>query len=181
MSTSPASSYVFAVMDQSARRQRTTINLLIILGMIIFLVRYYRDLSILNLIAALIVAGMFFWNIFTVRFKIPGHFILLLIGLALIVIPLFNLMGVLFVLLAYVAYRLSNPAKISIGEDGIELISLWKRKIPWPEIQHVVLKDGLLSIELAGNKLLQLELTEDAIVNEPEFNQYAKNHSSGTK
>ncbi|WP_336514267.1 hypothetical protein [Pollutibacter soli] len=169
-----AHQYVFSVRDQSAKRQRTTINLLIILGIIIFLVRYYRDLSILNLIAAILITSMFFWNIFTVKFRIPGHFTLLIIGLALILIPLFNLMGILFLVLAFVAYRLARPTKVSIGEEGIELISLWKRQIMWQEIQHLILKDGLLSIELAGNKLLQLELAEDSRVSEPEFNAYVK-------
>ena len=43
----------------------------------------------------------------------------------------------------------------------------------WPELEHVILKDGLLSINFKSDKLIQCEIAEQTeVINEIEFNRF---------
>jgi hypothetical protein len=48
----------------------------------------------------------------------------------------------------------------------------WK-KYQWQQLNNVILKDNLLTIDFKSNKLLQAEITNDDI-NEKQFNNFAK-------
>ncbi len=44
---------------------------------------------------------------------------------------------------------------------------------PWPDLEHVILKDGLLSINFKSDKLIQAEIVEvTEVINEIEFNRF---------
>ena len=44
---------------------------------------------------------------------------------------------------------------------------------PWAELEHVILKDGLLSINFKSDKLIQCEIAEQSeVINEIEFNRF---------
>ena len=48
----------------------------------------------------------------------------------------------------------------------------WK-KYQWRQLNNVILKDNLLTIDFKNNRLLQAEITNDDI-NEKQFNNFAK-------
>lgn len=49
------------------------------------------------------------------------------------------------------------------------------KKILWNEISNVILKDGILTIDLKNNKIIQQEIDESIIpVNEKEFNEFCR-------
>jgi hypothetical protein len=59
---------------------------------------------------------------------------------------------------------------VLVYEDGITYPSFPKRNIDWRDLNNVILKDGLLTIDLKSNRLLQGESM--SVVYEPEFNEF---------
>jgi hypothetical protein len=68
--------------------------------------------------------------------------------------------------------------EVLVEKKGIIYPSFPKRKILWNELQNIILKDGILTIDLKNNKLIQQELEEDDAVNEKEFNEFCKQQLS---
>lgn len=63
--------------------------------------------------------------------------------------------------------------QVSVSEKVITYPSFPKRQIGWNELQNVIMKDGLLTIDFKSNKLLQAETEEDSF-NEKEFNEFCR-------
>lgn len=77
--------------------------------------------------------------------------------------------------LFYILYLYSTRKfEIIIARDAITYPSVPKRKIRWNELQHIILKDGILTIDLKNNKILQNEIEEHTDLNEQEFNELCR-------
>jgi hypothetical protein len=77
-------------------------------------------------------------------------------------------------LLLYTQYTISARRLIvSVNENGISYPSFPKKAFSWNELNNVILKDGLLTIDFKNNKLIQ-QLIEKRVdtVNEKEFNDF---------
>ncbi|MFI5133546.1 MAG: hypothetical protein ACHQEB_04375 [Chitinophagales bacterium] len=62
---------------------------------------------------------------------------------------------------------------VSIYTDKIIYPALFRKTIQWSDISNVILKDGLLTIDLKNNKLIQQPLDESSgSINEKEFNDF---------
>lgn len=59
-------------------------------------------------------------------------------------------------------------------DDRIIYPSFPKRTIQWQELNQVILKDGLLTIDLKNDKVFQNEIISD--INEAELNQFCNSH-----
>ncbi|HUM98287.1 MAG TPA: hypothetical protein PK275_10545 [Chitinophagaceae bacterium] len=79
-------------------------------------------------------------------------------------------------LLFFLLYLLSVKTKLlCIGDDHILYPSFPKRKIKWHELNNIVLKDGLLSLDFKNNKIIQQLLEEnETAIDENEFNQFCR-------
>ena len=59
--------------------------------------------------------------------------------------------------------------------DMITIFSILERKIMWNQLNNVVLKDGLLTLDFKNNKIIQQIIEETAQpVNEKEFNEFCR-------
>jgi len=77
------------------------------------------------------------------------------------------------VLLLYL-FAIQVPV-LHISANGIKLSILGKRFLKWEQLHNLVLKDGLVTIDLKNNKLIQQYLDERSMpVNEKEFNDFCK-------
>jgi len=65
-----------------------------------------------------------------------------------------------------------------VDRESIVYPSFPKRIILWNELQNIVLKDGILTIDFRNNKLIQQDLDEEVTVNEKEFNEFCKQQLS---
>jgi hypothetical protein len=74
-------------------------------------------------------------------------------------------------LLFYIARR---DMKVLVNKERIEYPSFPPRKIKWTELNNIILKDGLLTIDFKNNKLIQQLIDENTQVNETGFNQYCQ-------
>ncbi|MEA3424928.1 MAG: hypothetical protein U9R46_01650 [Bacteroidota bacterium] len=67
------------------------------------------------------------------------------------------------------------PQEIAFHDEGIVINSLPKKRYSWQEIGNVVLKDGILTIDLKNNKLIQKEIeSSSSAKEEAEFNEFCR-------
>lgn len=64
---------------------------------------------------------------------------------------------------------------VQVSTDGIKLGILGRQFLNWGELNNLIIKDGLVTIDLKNNKLIQQYLDESSMpVNEKEFNDFCK-------
>lgn len=83
---------------------------------------------------------------------------------------------VLLGLLALFGYISGKKKIIEMNSDGILYPSFPVKKISWPEVEQVVLKNGVLSIDLKNNHFFQFTLDAEAAENidEKKFNDFCE-------
>lgn len=76
----------------------------------------------------------------------------------------------------FVFYQLSRKNLCAqFSSDSIKYTSFPARSIEWNELNNVVLKDGILTIDFRDNKILQAEIDETTnSVNEKDFNDFCR-------
>ncbi len=78
-----------------------------------------------------------------------------------------------FLLLCYVIAK--RDLKLAIGEEQILFPSFPVRVIKWEDLNNLILKDRLLTIDLKNNKLIQQLIDERSYsINEREFNDFCR-------
>ncbi len=89
--------------------------------------------------------------------------------------------GTLFFFFYIIAAILEKPVKIlpEIAFDSTEIVfnSFPKKRFLWEELNNVILKDGLLTIDCKNNVLIQRMVNEEIPISvEKEFNEFCKNN-----
>lgn len=86
----------------------------------------------------------------------------------------FGLLNIIFVFLGFIAFR---KLELKFFDDKIEFPTFPKKQFSWDELDNLVLKDGILTIDFRNNKLMQFTLnqTDNEDLNENAFNEYVKN------
>jgi len=83
-----------------------------------------------------------------------------------------TIMLFLFILLDFIAHK---KLVVDITDKKIIVPYVLERTIDWSEVNNVILKDGLLTIDFRNNKLFQqLVLNSDDDINEKEFNDFCE-------
>lgn len=83
-----------------------------------------------------------------------------------------TIMLFLFILLDFIAHK---KLVVDISNKKIIIPYAMQKAIDWNEVNNVILKDGLLTIDFKNNKLFQqLILNSEEDVNEKEFNDFCK-------
>lgn len=81
-------------------------------------------------------------------------------------------------ILCFAIIGIYTRRKLELGftHEGISYPSLPKKLIRWHEVSNVVLKDGILTIDLKNNKLIQSLVSKESAIatNEREFNLFCK-------
>ena len=147
-------------------------------GIFIFLVFYYAyHYPALAFIVALLLYLLLRWYLFNKKrinylidefvFFIPaaGWLGLHSYGIAIACI----VMGILYKL------SLQRLQFIFTGEKVVK-INFPKKEFAWNELNNVILKDRILTLDFKNNKLLQAEIEKSQDVNEVEFNAFAQSH-----
>ena len=79
------------------------------------------------------------------------------------------------ILLAYgsILKLFYKPPSVEISEKGILLKKLFSSPFyKWNAFSNIILKDQLLTLDFANNKLLQLNVDESMLINQKEFNDF---------
>jgi len=83
--------------------------------------------------------------------------------------------GVLYIIASIAEKWVKFPDEIGVDEDGIVVNTFPRKSYAWEEINNMLIKDNLLTVDFKKNVLMQKELDE-AITTEltNEFNNYCQ-------
>lgn len=81
-------------------------------------------------------------------------------------------LGLLMALLSALYYLSQKKGAIRIRKENISYPSLFQKELEWKELNNVILKDDILTIDLADDRIIQIEIKE--AVNEKEFNDFCR-------
>ncbi len=84
--------------------------------------------------------------------------------------------GMLLIVFSIFGFLTNKDFKIEILKDEIVYPSFPKKHYLWNEVEQIVLKDNILSIDLKNNKLMQFTLTEkdNKDIDQHAFNDFCK-------
>jgi hypothetical protein len=91
------------------------------------------------------------------------------------------LIGLLVLGFALLGFITLNKKVICFSAEGIKYPSFPVKSIPWTEVDFVILKDDILTIEMKNNRLMQFTLEKDtgSTINPQEFNLFCKEQLAG--
>jgi hypothetical protein len=117
------------------------------------------------------------WIYYSFRFKKnnPTFFrlALMIAGLGWLLQPGWELVSGIYFLAAILEKQAKFPREIAFDEEEIVVNSLPKKYYSWQDLNNVVIKDGILTIDFKNNKLIQKEIESDTSAKEEqEFNEF---------
>ena len=82
-------------------------------------------------------------------------------------------------LFAFLGFFANRRSLIRFDHNGMSYPSFPPKQIKWEEVNFVILKDGILTIEMKNNRVLQFTLSEDQAekLDEPVFNNFCDVHT----
>lgn len=177
--------YVVTVKKQSQKVFSLISVLLLIFGVAANLYFYFIASYIQYqwLVPAVIATIIFIAGYEIIRSKQGDYIIsfsraLLLCGVAFVFGPLHSfLFGALYLMAAFLERQVKHPLEFGFDKNGIILNSFPSKQYEWGEVINVILKDGILTIDLKSNRIIQRE-TEDTVTAEmeKEFNEFCSGH-----
>ncbi len=174
--------YPYVVIIKQKSRQR--VELLGIITILIFLLlllqRMYEHPSsrIINLLVFISVSGMLAYQVkyFLAARKVIIRPLYIVAFLSLLLIPPFSWFAILFVIMAILEKLALTPEEIGFSNDEIVFNGLLPKKIRWTDLNNVILKDGIITIDFKNDRLIQKETDdeedEDEDASEEEFNSF---------
>lgn len=82
--------------------------------------------------------------------------------------------GILLMLAGVISVLSKKQESFTISENEIVWSGVFSKSYKWEEIDNLILKDGLLTIDLNNNKLIQAEIVYDE--EESSFNNFCQKH-----
>jgi hypothetical protein len=170
--------YVIVLRNETSRYVNIIGLLLTSSSTVIFL----REMLIRNMIiipyllGVLFITGLLLWNIYAhymLGTRIYYSKALFIAGLVWTKMPYFEWLVIVFALLAVLEYQAKLSLEIGFSPDNVVFNELFKKKYTWDQIDNVILKDGMLTVDFKNNKLFQKEIDSgENEASELEFNNW---------
>lgn len=163
--------------EKEGSYRRISVLLLIINFISIVYVTYLKDFTkwgplIFALIAAFSVFASFYFKNKNERITLSAAFFLFSLAWQTGAYWVPAALNLVFLILNGIVFQ--KPI-VSINEDQITYPALPKRQFRWSELNNIILKDGLLSIDLKNNRLIQQLIDESQTkIDEKEFNEFCR-------
>ena len=107
-----------------------------------------------------------------VRFRAP----LVTAGIGLVMLTDSGFSNILFLVIGLIEKFFLHKTEIGFTVHEVVIAKLWKEKVSWNELNNVVIKDGILTVDFKNNRLIQLltddDEDDDYDVDDDEFNAY---------
>jgi hypothetical protein len=85
--------------------------------------------------------------------------------------------SIFFIVAALLERQIKFPQEIGFSDDGITFNTFPFKNYAWQQVSNVMLKDNMLTLDFANNKILQKETETDVdVVVEKEFNEFCRTH-----
>jgi hypothetical protein len=157
------------------------IGLLLGIISVVFFVRELllaQQVGVAYLVGAVFVTGVLIWNIVqsSKGRKVYYSRALLIAALVWMKMPFFQWLAFVFIILALLEYQAKYSLEIGFADKEIVINSLFKKRYQWSQLDNIVLKDGLLTLDFTNNRMLQREVEdeEEDEADEDEFNAYCR-------
>lgn len=164
--------YSFKIKADPSEVYIPAVRSLLFFAAIIIAVSRNNHIYAFNILACIVlVISAFMAEVLLVKYRIPP---LAIVGTAALLLGVctYNIIFPLVMMAVAVAVRhLYVPPTVQVQESGISIKKTFSDKsYPWPLFNHVILKDGLLTLDFKDNKVLQLELSNPT--DENGFNKF---------
>lgn len=173
--------YVVTLKNKQTRYLDLIGLLLSLLSLFFFLMEMISSRSIhwAYLIGSVFIAGYILWALhrsYRLHKKVYYSRALLIAALVWMKMPYFQWLCLVFVVLALLEYQAKYAIEIGFTDHQVLINTLFKKKYDWSQFNNVILKDGVLTLDFANNKVLQKEILdeEDDDADEDEFNDYCR-------
>ena len=165
--------YVITVRQPNYKNANIVSLLMLILAIAVFIYtarvywpsRVYHNAAILYAVfSGIIVAWCVYCLAFAPKLRRVPYFRLALAAAAVgwFVEPLSNYwMGALYAVAALIERQVKFPAEIGVDDNGIVFNSLPAKSFAWNEINNMLLKDNIITIDFKNNKIYQKETEAD--------------------
>ncbi|MFN8243387.1 MAG: hypothetical protein U0X40_04970 [Ferruginibacter sp.] len=108
------------------------------------------------------------------RVRLPDAIAFLLLAITWLCWPVYW-MAALMLFLAAMAWKAAEPLRVDFSAEQVVLSSFPPKKIAWPALNQVILKDRILTIDFKNDHLLQAEIAEQSYdVEEDAFNAFCR-------
>lgn len=174
--------YVVVLKNQHTR-YINVVGFLLGLISIIFFVRELlkpNQTGFVYLIGVLFIAAVLSWNVYQSVYKKKKVYYsraLLIAALVWMKMPYYQWLTFVFIILALLEYQAKYAIEIGFSDNEIKFNTLLKKRYCWSDFTNIILKDGLLTLDFADNKILQREIEDDEDdddADENEFNEYCR-------
>ena len=173
----PSYPYIIVMKNASSRFVNIT-GLLLSVGSAAF---FIREMLVMNKVVpaymagALFIAGFVAWSWYANYRRdrtIYYSKAILVAGLVWTKMPYFEWLVFVFALLALLEYQAKRPPEIGFSHEHVVFNGLIRKRYPWKDIENVILKDDLLTIDFKNNRLYQREIDSgENEAGEEEFNE----------
>lgn len=135
--------------------------------------------SVIRILGLIVLAGILIWNVVEARTgKKPKYSRAYVISALLWVsMPYMQWMVFPFAILAILEHQVRFPLEVGFSETQIVFNTFFRKKYNWGQLNNVVLKDGLLTMDFVSNRVLQREVEDDDEeddTSEEEFNLFCR-------
>lgn len=139
-----------------------------------------RQTGFVYLIGIAFIAGVLIWNVYHSVYKHRKVYYsraLLIAALVWMKMPYYQWLSFVFIILALLEYQAKYSIEIGFADQEIKFNTLVKKRYKWSDFTNIVLKDGLLTLDFANNRIMQREIEDDDDeddADEKEFNEYCQ-------
>jgi hypothetical protein len=178
--------YIVTLQNKNRKLIDTFSLLLILASSLLFLGQYFiaSDKPLILLIGALVLMGISSFNAYqSIKLQQPVHynFLLLMAALVWFTMPFYPWLGALFLVLGLIEKQAKKNLEIGFHYNQIVFNSFPRKQYAWKDFSNIVLKDNLLTLDFANNKLFQREtIDEEGDAEEEEFNAYCSKQLAGS-
>lgn len=173
--------YVVTLKNQQTRSLDALGFLLSIVSVFFFVYEMLasQEIGLAYLLGSAFIIGVVAWNVymsFRKNRKVYYSRALLIAALVWMKMPFFQWLSFAFIILALLEYQAKYSIEIGFTSSQIVINTLIKKHYTWADLNNVVLKDGLLTLDFANNRVMQKEVEddEDDDADEDEFNEWCR-------
>ncbi len=172
--------YILVFKSSGHRLINRISQMMLLLAVAVFLFTAFVSFKRSSVLPILFSAGIVAWWVYVYqkgKKGVPVFFriALFLAALGWYIQPGGLVLSVIYLVAALIEKQVKFPQELAFDADEIVFNSLPKKHYSWNDINHIVLKDGLLTIDFINNKFIQKELESfPPITLEQEFNAFCR-------
>jgi hypothetical protein len=146
---------------------------------------FARELAVANKVGFAYLVGLVFVAIVVIYNLVQSYRgrkvyysrALLIAALVWMKMPYWQWLAFVFIILALLEYQAKYAVEIGFSDDQVVINSLFKRRYRWSQFNNIILKDDIITLDFANNRILQREIEDDddeEDADEEEFNEYCR-------